>query len=158
MTMTRQQSKDFGGPDVAEDRRPGTLDVGWAEEAMRHSLRTGPSESVRQPRQHRRPLRGFRRVLAAMAITICLVVGILIAPDETSPALHGTSTPVSATSDSPSVPPFSAETPGATGAPTCSTSESTRQEAMEGLGLLPTVPCLGLPLLEQQTAAQLARG
>ena len=92
MTITTQHT-EFGGIDIPDDQRPGTLDVRWAEEALRPPGTTDQHYAVRRLPACRRPRRGLRRVIAAIAIAGCLVVGILIAPGNTSPAPRWTPTP-----------------------------------------------------------------
>ena len=70
MTITTQHT-EFGEIYALGDQHPGTLDVSWAEEALRRSQRTDQPYAVRRLLPRRRPRRGLRRVIAAAAIASC---------------------------------------------------------------------------------------
>lgn len=153
MTVTTRQCSDLGGINDPDDLRPGTLDVGWAEDALRRLPRDGQPKEIQRSTQRPWPTRSLRRVMAAVTITICLMVGISIAPGETSPALREAPKPLSVTSGTLGVRGFQASSARVGTLPaavTCSSSRSTGQAAVGVLDLFPT-PCLSLPFVRQGT-------
>lgn len=86
MTTTSQhpQIDHVEGPD--DDRRPGSIDVAWAERA----LRAAPADRGRVPRRGRHASRRGRRVVAALlaACALCACVVGLTASSTAAPANH----------------------------------------------------------------------
>lgn len=155
MTITTRHD-EFGDIDAPEDRRPGTLDVTWAEEAFSRPQRPNQHHAIKRLPPRRRSRRGLRRVLAAVAVAICLVVGIEMAPGNTTPAPRWT--PPTTTSGAPLATSTQGKGTGFPGFFGCAPGQLTTQNALEPLDLIPNLSCLGAPLVEQGTATAGTQG
>ena len=155
MTFTTQH-EEFGDIDAPEDERPGTLDVTWAEEALSPPQRPNHQQAIKRLPPRQRSRGGLRRVLAAVAVAICLVVGIEIAPGNTAPAPRWT--PATTTSGAPFAASTHGQTTGFPGLFGCAPGQLPKQNALEPLDLIPNLSCLGAPLVEQGTATAGTQG
>lgn len=156
MTITTQLN-EFGGIETPDDERPGTLDVGWAEEALRAG-NSDPPSSHRRLRARWRSRRGLRRVLAALAIAGCLVVAILVTPGDTSP-LPPSTPPPAATVTRPH--PAATSTPKSivSSIPVpCLLGQPQSLDAIERFALIPDLSCVGASLGEQPSGATRSGG
>lgn len=149
--IIRTQHQKFGDIDAPEDQRPGTLDVTWAEEALRRPHRPDQHHGIKRLPPRRRSRRGLRRVLASVAIAICLVVGIEIAPGTTTPAPRWTPTPATRTSGTPVTTSAHGKSTVFPGLFACPRGQLTTQNAFERLALIPNLSCLGAPLVGRGT-------
>lgn len=153
MTITTQRN-EFGGIETPDDEDPGTIDVRWAEDALRAGNSDPPSPLRRLPA--RRLRRALRRVLAALAIAGCLVVAILMAPGDTSPMPP--STPVAtATRPHPAAKTTTKSIVSSTPFP-CLFGQPNRRDAIERFALIPDLSCVGALLGEQPNAATRSGG
>lgn len=154
--MMTTQHREFAGLEVPADRRPGTLDVRWAEEALRRPHRTDHAGAIRRTPPVRRFRRAFRRVLAATALASCLAVGILIAPDDTAPVPP---TPASAPARAPVATSTNPRSLGFSGLWRCPLGQPKSDDAIQRLALIPDLSCFGGSLgLPPATAASSGRG
>ena len=157
MTITTQHT-EVGGIDAPDDQHPGTLDVRWAEEALRRPQRTDQPYAIRQLPPRRRPRRGLRRVIAAVAIASCLVVGISIAPGNNSPAPRWT--PAPATTSRPAI--ATSTNPKIVGSSSlfqCPLGQPMGEDAIERFALSPDFSCVGAWLgVHRTTATRLRMG
>ena len=154
----RTQHQEFGCIDVPGDQRPGTLDVTWAEEALRRPQRTDQPYAIKRLPPRRRSRRVLRRALAAVAIAICLVVGIEIAPGNTAPAPRWTPTPATTTSGTPVTTSTHGKNAGFPGPLRLCAGQLRTQNAFEPLALVPNFSCLGAPWVGQGTTANGSEG
>ena len=156
MTITTQLSQ-FGGIETPDDKSPGTLDVRWAEEALR-AVNSDPPSPPRRLRARRRPRRGLRRVLAAVAIAGCLVVAILVAPSDTSPVPPSTPAPAATTTrPHPAATTIPKSIVSSVPFP-CLLDQPNRQDAIERFALIPGLSCVSASLGEQPSAATRSGG
>jgi hypothetical protein len=145
MTITTEY-KVFGGIDVLDDQRPGTIDVRWAEDALDHRRPVNRTNTVSRPPQ-RSPRQALRQLLAGLVIAACLVVAIVVAPDGTASAPGRTPTPAAATSGPASVASTSAKSFGPSGLLECPLGQPTSQDTLERFALPLNASCFGQPRL-----------
>ncbi len=139
MTITTQY-RVFGGIDDLDDRRPGTRDVRWAEDALdHHRPPLNRSRAVSRPPQLP-PRRALRRLVAGLVIAVCLVVAIVIAPGGSASAPGRTPTPAAATSRPASVTSTNTKSFGPSGLFACPLGQPTSPDARSRALPCPEIP------------------
>ena len=150
MTITTQ-CRVFGGVDVRDDQRPGTIDVRWAEDALGGRRPIHRTHAVPRPPQHP-PRQALRWLLAGLVIAACLVVAIVIAPGSTAsapgrtPALANATRPASVTSTK-------TKSFGPLGLLECPLGEPTSQDALEQIAVPLNPSCFGSPVTSDRGSA-----
>jgi hypothetical protein len=148
MTITTQD-RAFGGIDVLDDQRPGTLDVKWAEDALRHRQPINPTSADARP-PHRPPRQALRRLLAGLVIAAFLVVAIVIAPGSTASAPQTPTSPAAtATSRRATVPSPPSRNFGLSSLFVCPPTQPIKLKVFDQIALS-SAPCLGAPLNAEQ--------
>jgi hypothetical protein len=153
MTITTQY-RVFGGVDVLDDQRPGTIDVRWAEDALGHRRPINRTYAVSRPPQ-RPPRHALRRLLAGLVIATCLVVAIVMAPGSTAPGR--TPTPATATSGPASVTSTNTKSFGPSGLLECPLGQPTSQDALERFALPLNPSCFGSPVSAERGSGTRSR-
>ena len=144
MAITTQY-RVFGGIDVLDDQRPGTIDVRWAEDALSHGRPINRTHAVPRP-PHRPPRQALRRLLAGLVIAACVVVAIVIAPGSSAPAPRRTPVPTTSTSRPPIVTSTNSKSFGLSGLLECPLGQPTSQHTLERLALPRDPSCFGNPV------------